>query len=159
MNSLVFGLDGYVQTVKIYNTELSSEEVISSSNENIPCLTDSCNILTPKGYVNVTFLKEGDVITTPDNRNLPIIKKLKTISKIKSNKIKAHQYGNNKPIIDTFISDNHRYKINGKWLIPKKQNLDKNQTINNIYYHIKLPNYSTDHLIVNELIMESWNGK
>lgn len=155
----LYTLDGYVQHVKFYNHELNSSQVESNSNEDVPCLTDSCNILTPKGYVNITSLKKGNMVTTHDKRNVPIIKLLKSFSKIPPNKIRSHQYGHNLPIIDTYISNHHSYQVNDKWLIPKNQNLPKKQSINNIYYHLQLPNYSTDHLIVNGLVMESWDGK
>lgn len=155
----LYTLDGYVQSVKIFNTELTSNEINSLTNEDVPCLTDSCNILTPNGYINITNLKENDFVITHDNRKVSIIKILKSISKNPPNKIKSHYYGYNKPIIDTYISDKHAYKVNNKWLIPKDQNLPKKNSINNIYYHLQLQNYSTDHLVINGLIMESWNGK
>lgn len=155
----LYTLDGYVQYVKIYNMELTQEQVISNSNEIVPCLTESCNILTPNNYINITSLKKGDIVTTPDNRNVSIIQMFKSSSKNPPTKIKAHLYGKNIPIIDTYLSSNHAYQINGKWLLPKTQNLPIKKSTNNIYYHIQLPNHTTDNLVVNGLITESWDGK
>lgn len=74
--------------------------------------------------------------------------------------IKANQYGKNKPNKDTYISQQHQYKINHKWTKPIYVNLSRKWIENEVkYYHIQLPDYKTDHLIVNGIIMESWDGK
>lgn len=129
---------------------------------NIPCFTETCYILTPDGYTNITKLKKGDLIKTADNRNVNITNIFTTkITKEleKPYVIKADQYGENKPMLDTYISRKHQYKLNGKWTSPEKENLkqkinDKNLT----YYHIETPKYLKDNLMVNGIEMESWDG-
>lgn len=138
-------------------------EIENLGPESVPCLTETCNILTPNGYQNVSSLKEGDIITTSDNRNIAIEKIFTSETKTSHMMpcvIKAHQYGLNQPIIDTHLSDFHAYNIKGQWKLPKNEKLLKEwHNGNNImYYHIKLPDYSKDHLVVNGLITECWDG-
>ena len=128
----------------------------------IPCLTETCNILTPNGYRNVSSLKSGDVVTTSDNRNVKIEKMFTSrvlASKMSPCVIKAHKYGKNKPMIDTHISENHAYQVGGLWKMPKNEKLCKEWNGKYInFYHIKLPDYSKDYLVVNGLTTEGWDG-
>lgn len=129
----------------------------------IPCLTNTCNILTPTGYLNITNLKKGDHVLTSSNKKVKIQNILKTTlplqEKVKPYKIPKNSIRNNIPMIDTYISGNHAYQINKKWKLPKHENLTKEWSEDYVtFYHIKLPDYYTDHLIVNGIIMESWDG-
>ncbi|ADO67277.1 hypothetical protein crov244 [Cafeteria roenbergensis virus] len=133
------------------------------SSETIACLTDTCNILTPTGYVNVSNLIKGDYVLTSFNKEVQIesifINTIPAINKGIPYKIPKNLLGNNCPMIDTYISDNHAYKINNKWTLLKYENLK--QTWNNptvTFYHIKLSDCYIDYLIVNGGIMESWDG-
>lgn len=129
----------------------------------IPCFTNTCYILTPTGYKNITEIKIGDIVTTIDKRNITI--KRKFVSKTKKNLekpylIKAHSYGNNKPFIDTYISAKHRYKINNIWTTPEEENLTQKWKFDILkYYHLQTDDYENDILVVNGLPMETWNGK
>lgn len=128
-----------------------------------PCFTNICNILTPYGYKNISFLKENDIVLTHDYRQVKIEKLFRAsccARKYPPRLIEKNKYGKNKPIIDTFLSENHQYKINSKWTKPKNEKLIKKWNDKIVtYYHIKLPKYETDHLIVNGIITESWDGK
>jgi len=56
----------------------------------------------------------------------------------------------------------HAYQVNNKWLLPSKAGLPQQwlEGGNRItYYHLQLPNYFKDNLIVNGLVMEGWDGK
>ena len=128
----------------------------------VPCLTETCNILTPNGYQNVSSLNVGDIVTTSDNRNVAI-KEIFTskvlTSQITPRVIRAHQYGKNQPMIDTHLSDWHAYQVNGIWKLPKNENLPQEWNNNVVtYYHVKLPNYTQDFLVVNGITMEGWDG-
>lgn len=124
----------------------------------IPCLTETCNVLTPNGYVNVTGLKEGEMVTTSDNRQVPITRIFKSVSTTLPRVIRAKQYGNI-PLIDTHLSDCHAYKVGSKWKLPKDENLEVEWSADQVtYYHIELPDYYNDHLVVNGLTTESWDG-
>jgi hypothetical protein len=132
------------------------------SNTGIPCLTNTCYILTPSGYKNVSTLKVGDIVTTHDNRHIAIEKLFSSkvlASRVKPRLIRVHQYGENKPFRDTYLSDLHAYNIGGKWKIPKNECLPQKWDEREVtYYHIKLPNYRRDFLVVNGLITECWGG-
>jgi hypothetical protein len=132
------------------------------SNNGIPCLTNTCYILTPEGYKNVSTLQVGDIVTTHDNRHIAIEKLFSSkvlASRVKPRLIRAHQYGENKPFRDTYLSDLHAYNIGGKWKIPKNECLPQEWNEREVtYYHIKLPNYRSDFLVVNGLITECWGG-
>lgn len=129
----------------------------------IPCFTNTCFILTPDGYKNVSILKENDIVITSDNRNIKIKKIFKTRilkNKEKPRLIKANQYGINKPFIDTYISKKHRYKIENRWTTPEQEKLSekwKQEILE--YFHIQTENYNNDILMVNGLEMETWDGK
>lgn len=124
----------------------------------IPCLTETCNVLTPNGYVNVSGLKENDMVITSDDRQVPIFRIFKSVSTKLPRVIRAGQYGN-VPLIDTHLSDCHAYKVNNKWKLPKEENLQIEWHEDQVtYYHIELPDYYNDHLVVNGLTTESWDG-
>ncbi len=126
----------------------------------IPCLTEDTTVLTPNGYINVTKLRKGDYVITSDNREVEIVKIFK-----------SHVIGNNKtyPAIipknsiasnyppETFtISQNHLIKYKKNWIYPKLHFKTDNSKNLIKYYHIKLENYITDHLVINNgVVVES----
>lgn len=64
------------------------------------------------------------------------------------------------PLIDTYISKHHYYNINNKWTKPYLEKLKQEWNNTSIYYYnFELEDYHNDHLIVNGLKMESWDGK
>ena len=130
--------------------------------EGVPCLTQTCNVLTPNGYQNVSSLKEGDIVTTSDGRNVAIQQLLTSkvnAARITPRVIKANAYGKNTPIVDTHLSDNHAYQVNGVWKLPKNEKLTQQWNEKYVtYYHLKLPNYTQDFLVVNGMKMEGWDG-
>jgi len=136
---------------------------ISSGGEGVPCLTKTCNVLTPSGYRNVAEIKQGDVVTTSDNRQVEIQRILTSTlpaDKVSPRLIKAHQFGKNQPLIDTHLSDWHAFNVNGMWQLPKKSNLPKQWSEEQVtFYHLELPDYYNDNLVVNGMVMESWDGK
>lgn len=136
---------------------------ISISPNNIPCFTKTCYINTPCGFTNVTKLKKGDIVLTQDERKVKICNVFTsrlTSDLEKPYVIYADSYGENLPILDTYISRRHQYKLNGKWTTPEKEKLPQ-KWLDDIlvYYHIETPEYLKDNLIVNGLEMESWDGK
>lgn len=177
-NTTTISSTDYYHIIKVGKVENSVETLVVDGDYNddnfnlinefnnvgsvVPCLTETCNILTPNGYQNVSSLKVGDMVTTSDNRNVAIEKIFhSTVSsfKVTPRLIKAHQYGKNIPTIDTHLSDLHAYQINGIWKLPKNENLPKEWISNTVtYYHVKLPNYTEDFLVVNGLITEGWDG-
>lgn len=157
-------------TLYLADTNLASEFTSSGLSgwtvvDGEVCLTKTCNILTPNGYVNVSELKEGDLVLTTENKILPIQKLYKRKHYINKKNcpvlIKKNMFGNNLPFKDTYISDKHGYKVNGVWqvdILDKK--LEKNWSNNYvIYYNLKIGDVFKDYLMVNGIEMESWDGK
>ena len=125
----------------------------------VPCLTKTCNVLTPNGYINVTKLKVGDYVVSSNDKIVPIVNIMKSNSYKMPVLLPANCLAPKVPLIDTYLSDNHKYFFNGKWFEPKYQNFMKKWKDNKIiYYHVQLPDYYKDHLIVNGLVTESWDG-
>jgi hypothetical protein len=129
-------------------------------NSRIPCLTEDTIVLTPTGYKNITKLKKGELVTTSDNRNVEImfIYNTTVIGNIKNYpcKIFKNSIGPDYPKEDFLISRSHLIKYKNYWIYPIKYfPLEKNQDVIK-YYHIILPNYLTDHLVINNgVIVES----
>lgn len=141
------------------NTEASEETPFT-----VPCLTESCTILTPTGYQVIKSLKENDYILTDENKKVKI-KKIICLNKINENTplvIPQDYFGSNIPFKNTIISANHAFKqnqTNNDWNFPKNFNFKQSWENNpKKYYNIKLENYLSDNLVVNGLTMESWDG-
>jgi len=129
---------------------------------NIPCLTEDTLVLCSTGYKRVDCLDYNDTIITSDGRQVKIENIQTTIAK--GNK---HNYPyivtrgcltSNYPCADLRISKNHLIKIGDMWAAPCQiPGLRQDKSKKYIkYYHIRLPNYITDHLVVNEgTIIES----
>ena len=131
-----------------------------------PCLTDTCDVLTPNGYVNVKDLSVGDKVTTPEGENVKITKVMKpteyyAMGKAYPHFIPKNSLGENKPSKDTFISKNHAYKSGDGWLCGQFNiehnaiNWDKDFVT---YYNIMTEDYPKHTLVVNGVEMESWGG-
>lgn len=130
------------------------------------CLTDTCDILTPNGYVNVKDLSVGDKVTTPEGKNVKITKVMNPTTHYSMGKAYPHfipknSLGENKPVKDTFISKNHAYKSGDEWLCGQF-NIEHNATNWDkefvTYYNIMTEDYPKHTLVVNGVEMESWGG-
>lgn len=124
----------------------------------IPCFTDKTDILTPNGYINITKLKENDKILTHDKRQVSIIKiySFEVINSKHNNPyiIPKRSIDDNYPPEDVILSGKHLIRYKNGWIQPKNGFnglLFKQDESNSIikYYHIKLPNYMTDYLVIN----------
>ena len=130
------------------------------------CLTDTCDVLTPNGYVNIKDLSIGDKVTTPEGENVKITKVMKpqeyyVMGKAYPHFIPKNSLGENKPSKDTFISKNHAYKSGNEWLCGQfniehnATNWDKEYVT---YYNVMTEDYPKHTLVVNGVEMESWGG-
>ena len=140
-------------------------DYVSSSFDPI-CLTDTCDILTPNGYVNVKDLSVGDLVTTPEGKDVKITKIMKPTNHVAMGKALPHfipknSLGENKPSKDTFVSKNHAYKSGDRWLCGQFNiehnaiNWDKDFVT---YYNIMTEDCPKHSLVVNGVEMESWSG-
>ena len=129
----------------------------------IPCLTDECYLLTKNGYRHISKFKEGDNIITEEGIEKSI--KRIVIEEVNSKEnppylIRRNKYGVGVPFRDTLISMNHAYKKEDKWILPKFDFLEAIRYKSNRirYYKILMNNYFEDNLMVNGMVMESWDG-
>jgi hypothetical protein len=131
-------------------------------NSRIPCLTEDTMVLTPIGYKNIKELKKGELITTSDNRNVEImlIYNTSVTGNIKTYpcRIFKNSIGQDYPKEDFLISRDHLIKYKNYWIYPMKYfPLEKKQGLIK-YYHVILPDYLTDHLVINNgVVVESLN--
>jgi len=131
----------------------------------IVCILSKTFIKTPSGNKYIDHLKDGDLITTGDGRTVPIIKIIKyNIENPNETSypvcIPKDYFGQNMPDKNTYISQNHAIKLNNnKWIYGGYHlNYFNLYKIKPLYFHILLPNYFTDNLIANNIIIESWSG-
>lgn len=148
----------YIRNTGSYNI---SEFQLNITGGDIPCLTEETEVLTPCGYINITKLLQGDFIITDDGRRVQIVDIFsETVEPTKTTEpciIYKNTLKSGVPNFDFRISQTHLIKINDKWILPK----DHFQTIKSLnkinYYHIRLPNYKTDHLVINGgVVVESF---
>lgn len=127
----------------------------------VPCLTADTLVLTPLGFIPITELQTGDQVITSDGQNKPIIRIYKSVvlgtTKTYPCIIPKDSIAPNYPSTDFWISQNHLIKYKNFWILPKTH-FPIDTTYGPIieYYHIKLPNYLTDHLVINNgVVVES----
>lgn len=129
------------------------------------CLTESCKVLTKSGYKNVGDIKVGDKLLTDKNKESVVKRIYKETKKVteetKPYMVPKNYYGENKPNRDIFISGNHMIKNARKNLWYRTKNVfeQKWESEEVTYYNFELENYMEDNMIVNGVIMESWDGK
>lgn len=145
---------------------------IGSMNLTVSCLDESCQILTPSGYHSVSMIKEGDFILTNDGREVPIIKidtsYLKDNSGSLVYNIKKDSIQPGYPPQDTLLSFGHTISLDpsnpqeGRWMMTKDLPTKYSNVIPVVreepfrLYHLTLPNFYTDNIVVNGgLIIES----
>ena len=135
----------------------------------VPCIVKGQKILTPDGEVAVETLKDGDLILTSDNRQVPVRIYTHTIDKTDNVtapiEISAGAFGPNMPPRNLQVSPLHAvYKGNNLWEIPyaaaKRYKGVKQMPFRQevTYYHVETPNYMTDHLVVEGCVIESFGG-
>jgi alpha-tubulin suppressor-like RCC1 family protein len=138
--------------LKIYTKHFSEVIIVPI---NIYCLTEGTKVLTPNGYVDIENLKTGDFVTTDDDRCVKIenlyFDEVYGSSRTYPYIITKGGIGENYPPEDIKLSKGHLIKYNDKWLMPCKLKDAKQDTSQNKikYYHITLPNYITDNLVIN----------
>jgi photosystem II stability/assembly factor-like uncharacterized protein len=129
------------------------------------CILSKTLIRTPMGDQYIDTLKDGDLIITGNGNIVPIIQIIKFYIENPNELsypvcIPKDYFGKNMPDKNTYLSRNHAIKLfNNKWIYggnhPNYFSLYK---IKPLYFHILLPNYFTDDIIANNIIIESWSG-
>lgn len=119
-----------------------------------PCFTDSCDILTPQGYKNISELKVSDMVMSGD-KQVKVLQVITSISHGKPHMLPKHSLDHNMPSKDTFISFDHKYMKDGVLVCGGKEGEFNGDTV--VYYHVKVEGNGL--LMVNGVEMESWDGK
>ena len=135
--------------------------------DKLPCLLGDTKVKTNMGYKYVKNLNKNDILITHNERKVPIVaiykSNIKTTPDNSPYIIPSHYFSRNYPKKSFKISPLHAISTNKKaseWCIPNIHcsNL-KRMPIGEkiIYYHIELPNWYTDHIIIEgETIVESF---
>lgn len=123
-----------------------------------PCLLGHTRIRTPASYTEVKQLRSGDIVTTADGRDIAIkrIYKGKLVANEESApyQFKANSIATGYPAATFEVSPTHAVAAPGGWIIPKYASMSgvkaKQVMVGEeiTYYHIELPNYLTDNLVV-----------
>lgn len=152
----------FASTPGYINSTISSASYIIRI---VVCILSKTFIKTPSGNQYIDNLKDGDLITTGDGRTVPIIKIIKYNIENPTDTsypvcIPKDYFGQNMPDKNTYISQNHAIKLNNnKWIYGGYHlNYFNLYKIKPVYFHILLPNYFTDDIIANNIIIESWSG-
>jgi len=139
----------------------------SSNNINknsLACIPRGTRVLTKDGYRKIEKLKPSDFIITHDNRYVPIVKILKSTHEYNNNTapriIPKDMFFKNYPPSDVKLSTGHGILVgdyifidcldktfSDKIKIEPKENF-KNNNYKVEYYHISLPNFFTDTIII-----------
>lgn len=137
------------------DTSMNTQYILNVNISTLPCLLGDAMILTPSGFVNIKELKDEDYIITEDSRIVKIKNIYTTV--VKSSKrtnpyfVKKHSISSKHkyPPENIILSATHLIKFKNKWICPQEQfkQIKYGETIT--YYHIELPNYTTDNLIIN----------
>lgn len=141
-----------------------SQQILS---DEFPCILGTTKVKTTKGFIPANKLKNDSIIVTHDNRHVPIVNiyasDIVTNNKNSPYIIPAHYFTRNYPKKQFMISPLHAVATNKKaieWFIPREHGdkLKRMEHGNKIqYYHIELPNWLTDHLVIEgETLVESY---
>jgi hypothetical protein len=138
---------------------------------NVVCLTEGTEVLTPSGEIPIEKLKKGDTIVTGDRRSVPIVsvEKIIVVNSAANNApyvIEKDAFGPSQPAARLRVSPRHAVQIKPDlWEIPREAAKDnKNVYLDEesldkevVYYHIQLPDYATDTLVTNGIVTECLN--
>ena len=157
-------------TVQYGNVTLTVGSATIVHHVDIPCLLGDTRVVTPNGNIKIQDLTEDDLVNTHDGRVLPI-QSITSVTIITTSDsapylIPKDYFGKNRPSREVWVSPDHAILVNKKkneWFIPsvhgKNKKLERYPMKERIvYYNIALPNWLTDHFMVeNSLVVES-NG-
>ena len=123
------------------------------------CFRKGTMILTPSGYKAVESLNSGDLVKTAQDLVTKIVHVTSFIGKTEQCPLYVlHKgvLGDNKPIIDLYMSGGHAYRNNGHWCHMKCSSSAMRLDEDNIeYYNIAVDNYLEHTLVANGVEVES----
>ena len=139
---------------------------LSISAADVPCLLSGSMILTPSGEIPIDDLQIGDLVTTHDQRSVPITKISQSIILKSDSKNAPYCIPKNSiaypdiPSRDVLISPRHAFYDVSKheWTLPVwKKGIQQELVGEKVhYFHIGLPDYEKDKLVSSNLTVDSW---
>jgi hypothetical protein len=132
----------------------------------IPCLCAGMLIRTPNGETPIEKLRIGDLVTTHDGRDVPIVDYTRTV--VRGDyynipfRIPASHFDPGYPSKDILLSPNHMFFCGG-WKVPAQTKGLPDETAllgkEFEYFNIALPNYGEDKLSCHGIGVDSWNTR
>ena len=128
-------------------------------------------VLTATGFKKVEELTREDRIMTSDGRAVPFARAHRVVQRTTFDDapfhIPAHTFGRNMPPADCTLSPSHAFQsAPGVWQFPelaaKKYPAIRQISLGEriVYFHIKLPNYLTDNIVLEGgVVAESFGGE
>jgi hypothetical protein len=127
--------------------------------ESVPCFVEGTRVLSGRGFVAVENLVNGDRIITDDGRAVPFALARRVVERATTDNapylVSAGAFGPDMPPAPCRLSPTHAFQIAaGLWHFPELA-ARSNSAIQQYgigkpctYYHIKLPNYFTDNIVL-----------
>ena len=161
-SSLPFKKYSVQTSVQRLNTSITTVNMY----DGFPCLLGHTKVLTPTGLRKISELNTDDNIITSTGKTVPIKMYSSALIATKETapyKFKANSITKGYPIASFEISPTHAIAAPGGWIIPKYAHLSgikaKQTRIGEeiTYYHIELPNYLNDNLVLDSgVVVESF---
>jgi hypothetical protein len=154
-----------------YDVTLSHFTTYVFGNTTVPCFPMGTRVLTAGGFKKIEELTREDRIVTADGRAVPFARAHRIIPQATYDDapyhIPANTFGYNMPPADCTLSPSHAFQsAPGVWQFPelaaKKYSSIKQVSLGErvIYFHIKLPNYLTDNIVLEGgVVAESFGGE
>lgn len=143
----------YLKNAETDPTQYSTDPNASTSVP-CPCFTNTCDILTPSGPVNVADVKAGDLLVSGE-KGVKILRAVSSYSTDKPHLLAKDSLKPGMPNKDTFISHDHKYMKDGALVCGGEESKYAESSVT--YYHIQVEGGAM--LMVNGVEMESWDGK
>ena len=133
------------------------------------CFTSSSRLLTPTGYKTADKLRTGDLLVTPDGRQVPIKAFQTRVLGTKETApflVPKHSLSASSPAQDLHLSPWHAIQVRrGVWQKPATAAETNSRIVqyglgeNVSYFHFEAPNYFTDNLVCDGTVVESFANK
>jgi len=133
------------------------------------CFTSSSKLLTPTGYKTADKVRTGDLLLTPDGRQIPIKAFQSRVLGTKETApflVPKHSLSASSPAQDLHLSPWHAIQVRkGVWQKPATAAETNSRIVQYglgeevSYFHFEAPNYFTDNLICDGTVVESFANK
>ena len=152
----------------VYGITINKTLAAYSAGGAVACFAPGTRVLTAAGYKAVEALSTGDKIVSADGRALPFTLykgAVMTTEKSAPFLIKKNAFGA-VPTADIRLSPIHTFQTRkGVWQTPRVAAKTNDKIVQETagaevtYYHIELPNYFTDNIVSEGLVVESFGAR